>query len=346
MDAVGALGTIAAGRTLTREEARATMGSVMAGEATAAQLAALLTALHLRGETVDEIVGFAMAMREAVVPVKLSTAAVDIVGTGGSRIDPFNISTTAAVVAAAAGAKVAKHGNRAATGKCGSADVLEALGVRIDLGPAEAARCVDEAGIVFLFAPRYHPAMRHASPVRREIRIRTVFNLIGPITNPAAVRRMVLGVATPQVGEKIARALGELGADHVLVVHGDEGLDDISPTGTTRTWELRAGDVRVGSIDPSDVGLAAGSADDIRSGDAAANAATVRSILAGEAGTRRTAVLMNAGAGLFVAGRADSPREGARLAAAAIDSGAAAATLERFIATSQRLGGAVAAAST
>lgn len=343
MDAVGALGAIAGGRTLTREEARSTMGSVMAGEATAAQLAALLTALHLRGETVEEIVGFAMAMREAVVPVKLSGTAVDIVGTGGSRIDPFNISTTAAIVAAAAGARVAKHGNRAATGKCGSADVLEALGVRIDLGPEEAGRCVEEAGIAFLFAPRYHPAMRHASPVRREIRIRTVFNLIGPITNPAGVRRMVLGVATPEVGEKIARALGELGADHVLVVHGDEGLDDISPTGRTRTWELRGGEVRVGSIDPAELGLEAGSLDEIGSGDAAANAATARSIMAGEPGTRRTAVLMNAGAGLFVSGNAETLREGALLAAAAIDSGAAAATLERFIATSQRLGAAAAA---
>ncbi len=343
MDAVGALGAIIGGRTLTRDEARSTMASVMAGEATAAQLAALLTALHVRGETVDEIVGFAMAMREAVVPVRLSATAVDIVGTGGSRVDPFNISTTSAVVAAAAGAKVAKHGNRAATGRCGSADVLEALGVRIDLGPDEAARCVDEAGIAFLFAPRYHPAMRHASPVRREIRIRTVFNLIGPITNPAGVRRMVLGVATPEVGEAIARALGELGSDHVLVVHGEEGLDDISPTGRTVTWELRGGAVKTGSVDPAELRLPAGTADEIRSGDAAANAATARSIVGGERGTRRTAVLMNAGAGLYVAGMAESLREGAALAAAAIDSGAAVATLDRFIGTSQRLGAAAAA---
>lgn len=345
MDAVGALGAIAGGRTLTRAEARETMASVMAGEATAAQLAALLTALHLRGETIDEIVGFATAMREAVVPVKLSGTAVDIVGTGGSRVDPFNISTTSAVVAAAAGAKVAKHGNRAATGKCGSADVLETLGVRIDLGPDEAARCVDETGIAFLFAPLYHPAMRHASPVRREIRIRTVFNLIGPITNPAGVRRMVLGVATPEVGERIARALGELGSDHVLVVHGEEGLDDISPVGRTQTWELRGGTVTAGSLGPADAGLPAGSAEELGSGDAAANATTVRAILGGERGTRRTAVLMNAGAGLYVSGMAESLREGALLVAAAIDSGAATATLDRFIATSQRLGAAMAATS-
>lgn len=343
MDAVGALGAITGGQTLTRDEARETMASVMAGEASAAQLAGLLTALHVRGETVDEIVGFAEALRDAVVPVKLPAAAVDIVGTGGSRVDPFNISTTSAIVAAAAGAKVAKHGNRAATGKCGSADVLEALGVRIDLGPGEAARCVEETGIAFLFAPRYHPAMRHASPVRREIRIRTVFNLIGPITNPAGVRRMVLGVATPEVGEKIARALGELGADHVLVVHGDEGLDDISPVGRSQTWELRGGTVTTGSIDPVDVGLPAGTAAEFSSGDATANAATVRSILGGERGTRRTAVQINAGAGLYVAGLAESIREGALLAGAAIDSGAGALTLERFVATSQRLGAGMAA---
>ncbi|MEK7861492.1 MAG: anthranilate phosphoribosyltransferase, partial [Chloroflexota bacterium] len=212
MDAREALAAVVAGRTLTREEAEQVMSSVMAGGVTPAQLGALLAALHVRGETVDEITGFAAAMRAAAVPVKLAVEAVDIVGTGGSRVDPFNISTVSSVVAAAAGAKVAKHGNRAATGKCGSADVLEALGVRIDLGPEEIARCVDEAGVAFLFAPRYHPAMRHAGPVRREIGIRTVFNLLGPLANPAGVRRMVLGVATPAVGEKLARVLGDLGA--------------------------------------------------------------------------------------------------------------------------------------
>jgi anthranilate phosphoribosyltransferase len=343
MDAMAALAAIIAGRTLTREEARATMTSVMAGEATAAQLGALLATLHLRGETVDEIVGFAEAMRAAAVRVTVGPTALDIVGTGGSRIDPFNISTVSAVVAAAAGAKVAKHGNRAATGKCGSADVLEALGVKIDLGPEEAARCVDEVGVAFLFAPRYHPAMRHASPVRREIRIRTVFNILGPISNPAGVRRMVLGVATPQIGEHVAHALGELGADHVLVVHGEDGLDDISPTGPTRTWELRGGSVTAGSIEPASVGLPAGTVLDIQSGDATANADTARSIFRGETGTRRTAVLLNAGAGLLVGGVAASLREGVLLAAAAIDSGAAHATLDRFIATSQRLGAAAAA---
>ncbi len=340
---MAALGAIIAGRTLTREEARATMASVMAGEATAAQLGALLATLHLRGETVDEIVGFAEAMRSAAVRVTLARDAIDIVGTGGSRIDPFNISTVSSIVTAAAGGRVAKHGNRAATGKCGSADVLEALGVRIDLGPDEVARCVEEVGVAFLFAPRYHPAMRHASPVRREIRIRTVFNILGPISNPAGVRRMVLGVATPQVGESIARALGELGADHVLVVHGEDGLDDISPTGPTRTWELRHGTVTTGRIDPAAMGLPVGTVLEIQSGDAAANAATARSVVRGETGARRTAVLLNAGAGLFVGGAVASLREGVLLAAAAIDSGSAAVTLDRFVETSQRLGAAASA---
>lgn len=343
MDATEALSAISTGRTLTREEARTTMASIMAGEATAAQLGALLAALHVRGETVDEISGFATAMREVAVLVPLAGTAVDIVGTGGSRVDPFNISTVSAVVAAAAGALVAKHGNRAATGKCGSADVLEALGVKIDLGPDEAARCVEEVGMTFLFAPRYHPAMRHASPVRREIRIRTVFNILGPISNPARVRRMVLGVATPAVGEKIARVLAELGSEHVLVVHGEDGLDDISPTGLTRTWELRSGTVTTGSIDPTALGLPLGSVADIQSGDPPSNAATARSILRGESGARRTAVVLNAGAALYVVGLAENVREGTVRAAAAIDSGAATALLDRYIATSQRLGAAVTA---
>ncbi|HVR88627.1 MAG TPA: anthranilate phosphoribosyltransferase [Candidatus Limnocylindria bacterium] len=338
MDAKTALQAVAAGRTLDRSEAESAMGSVMSGEATAAQLGALLAALAIRGETVDEIAGFAAGMRGAAVKVELHTDAIDIVGTGGSRVDPFNISTVASIVVAAAGAPVAKHGNRAASGRCGSADVLEALGVRIDLGPPEIARCVDEAGIAFMFAARYHPAMRHAAPVRREMGIRTIFNILGPLANPAGVRRMVVGVATQSIGEKIAHVLGDLGADHALVVHGADGLDDISPTGPTQTWELRNGQVRRGAIDPVELGLPLGSIADIASGDAAANAATARRILDGESGARRTAVLLNAAAALYVAGRAGDLREGIAAAAASLDSGAAAERLERFIATSQRLG--------
>ena len=346
MDAREALGAVAAGRTLTRAQAESAMGSVMAGEATAAQLGALLGALAMRGETIDEIAGFALGMRAAALPVRLRVAdAVDIVGTGGSRIDPFNISTVASIVAAAAGLPVAKHGNRAASGRCGSADVLEALGVKIDLGPDAIASCVAEAGIAFMFAARFHPAMRHAGPVRREMGIRTVFNILGPLANPAGLKRMVVGVASPAIGEKVARVLGELGADHVIVVHGSDGLDDITPSGTTQTWELRSGSLREGTIDPRDLGLPVVRDADISSGDPAQNAATTRSILAGEPGARRAAVLLNAAAALLVGGRVGDLREGIDRAATAIDSGAATARLERFIVTSQALGAAEAMAS-
>ncbi len=338
MDAKAALAVVVTGRTLTRDEARNVMASVMAGEATPAQLGALLAALRVRGETVDEIAGFAVGMREAGVPVRLDVDAVDIVGTGGSHSDPFNISTVASVVAAGAGARVAKHGNRAASGKCGSADVLEALGVKIDLGPDEVARCVREAGIAFMFAPRFHPAMRHAGPVRREIGIRTFFNLLGPLANPARVRAIVIGVPSPEFGERIARVLAELGTDRGLVVHGADGLDEISPTGPSRTWEVRGGEVREGTIDPSALGMPLASISEILSGDPPANAATARAILAGEQGARRDTVVLNAGAALMVAGLAGDVREGMALAARSIDSGAAQATLARWTETSQRLG--------
>jgi anthranilate phosphoribosyltransferase len=345
MDARAALAAVASGRGLTRAEAEAAMGSVMSGEATAAQLGALLAALAVRGETVDEIAGFASGMRAAAVVVKLRVPdAVDIVGTGGSRIDPFNISTVASIVAAGAGLPVAKHGNRAASGRCGSADVLEALGVKIDLGPEAIASCLADAGIAFMFAARFHPAMRHAGPVRRELGIRTVFNILGPLANPAGIRRMVVGVASPAIGEKIARVLGELGADHVLVVHGSDGLDDITPSGTTRTWELRSGALREGTIDPTALGLPL-ARDDFSSGDPAQNAATTRAILAGKQGAPRTAAVLNAAAALLVGGRVADLREGVDRAAKSIDSGAAAACLERFAATSQALGAAEVVAS-
>jgi anthranilate phosphoribosyltransferase len=339
MDAREALGAVVGGRTLTRGEAQTVMASVMAGEATPAQLGALLAALRVRGETVDEIAGFASGMRDAGVRVVLDGDAVDIVGTGGSRADPFNISTVASLVAAGAGAHVAKHGNRAASGKCGSADVLEALGVRIDLGPDEIAACVREVGIAFMFAPRFHPAMRHAGPVRREIGIRTFFNLLGPLANPARVRHIVIGVPSPEFGERIAQVLAELGTERGLVVHGADGLDEISPTGPSRTWEVRSGQVREGTIDPAALGLPRASIDEILSGDPPANAATARAILAGEQGSRRNTVILNAGAALMVAGLATDMREGMVLAARSIDTGAAEGTLERWAATSQRLGG-------
>jgi anthranilate phosphoribosyltransferase len=344
LDAREALGIIAGGRTLTRDEARSAMASVMAGEATPAQLGALLAALHIRGETVDEIAGFASALREVVVRVVVTGDAIDIVGTGGDRSNSFNISTVSSVVTAAAGGRVAKHGNRAASSACGSADVLEALGVKIDLGPDGVARCVDEAGIGFMFAPRYHPAMRHAGPVRREIGIRTVFNVLGPLANPAGVRRILLGVPSPAIGEKIARVLAELDTDHALVVHGEDGLDEISPSVPTRTWEVRDGSVREGRIEPKDLGVTPVGRAEIIGGDASRNAAMARGVLDGAKDGTRAAILMNAGAACYVAGLARDLRDGARLAADAIDRGRAADALARFIATSQRIGAAEAAA--
>src|SRR5437899_6250777 len=235
LDAREALGAVAAGRTLTRDEARSAMASIMAGEATPAQLGALLAALHIRGETVDEIAGCAAALREVAVRVSVTADAIDIVGTGGDRSNSFNISTVSSIVTAAAGGRVAKHGNRAATSACGSADVLEALGVRIDLGPDGVACCVEESRMGFMFAPRYHPAMRHAGPVRREIGIRTVFNVLGPLANPAGVPPLLLGVPSVALGEQIAAVRAELGTDHALVVHGEDGLAEIRPSGPTRT---------------------------------------------------------------------------------------------------------------
>ncbi|MGH2498721.1 MAG: anthranilate phosphoribosyltransferase [Candidatus Limnocylindria bacterium] len=338
MDVREALAVVASGGTLTRDQARGAMGAVMAGEATPAQLGALLAALHVRGETVDEIAGFATALRAAAVPVDLEDGAIDTCGTGGDRSNSFNISTVSAIVAAAAGARVAKHGNRAASSACGSADVLEALGVRIDLGPEAVSACVRETGLGFMFAPRFHPAMRHAAPVRREIGIRTVFNVLGPLANPAGVRRQLLGVPSPAFGATIARVLGELGATHALVVHGADGLDEISPSGPTRVWELRDGRVDEWTLAPAAVGLEAAGRERIAGGDAARNAEIAREVLSGGGDGARTAVLLNAGAACYVAGLAGDVREGVATAARALDTGAASDTLARFVAASRRLG--------
>jgi anthranilate phosphoribosyltransferase len=344
LDAREALGIVVTGRSLTRDEAEGAMTSVMAGEATAAQLGALLAALQVRGETSAEIAGFASAMRAQVVRVAVADGAIDVVGTGGDRSNSINISTLASIVAAGAGGRVAKHGNRAASSACGSADVLEALGVRIDLDPAGVAACVVEAGVGFMFAPRYHPAMRHAGPVRREIGIRTVFNLLGPLANPAGVRRYVLGVPTAAIGETMAMALRDLGVEHALVVFGTDGLDEISPSAETRTWEIRSGEVHRGSLVPADVGLERAARSEIVGGDAATNARIAREVLGGAKGGARTAVLLTAGAACYVAGLAASIRDGVGTAAKAIDSGAARDRLERLVATSRRLGSEVVSA--
>jgi anthranilate phosphoribosyltransferase len=344
LDARDALAVIAAGKTLTRAEAESAMGSIMAGEATPSQLGALLAALHVRGETPDEIAGFASALRANALSVVVDDGAIDVVGTGGDRSNSINISTISAIVVAGAGGHVAKHGNRAASSQCGSADVLEALGVKIDLGPAGVAACVHEAGIGFMFAPRYHPAMRHAGPVRREIGIRTVFNILGPLANPAGVRRYLLGVPSAALGETVARALLELGVERALVVHGTDGLDEISPSAETRTWEVSPAGVREGTLEPKALGLKSAPRSDIVGGDAAKNADAARSVLDGIAGGARTAVLMNAGAACWVAGLAGTVREGVDVASRAIDNGAARTALVRFAAKSQLIGAAETAA--
>ena len=343
MDAREALVIIAGGRTLTRAEAEAAMGSVMAGEATPAQLGALLAALSMRGETPDEIAGFASALRANAVRVAVEDGAIDVVGTGGDRSNSINISTITALVVAGAGGRVAKHGNRASSSQCGSADVLEALGVKIDLGPGGVAQCVREVGVGFMFAPRFHPAMRHAGPVRREIGIRTVFNVLGPLANPAGVRRYLLGVPSAALGDTMARALAELGVERAMVVHGTDGLDEISPSADTRTWEVSGGSVREGHLAPEDLGLRRAQPAEITGGDPAVNARAARKVLDGAAGGARTAVLMNAAAACWVAGLAGSVREGVAVASRAIDGGAARDTLARFAATSQRIGAAEAA---
>ncbi len=335
MELRDALNRVVSGADLTRAEAEAVMRRVMEGEATPAQLGALLAALHLKGESVDEITGFASGLRAYAVPVRLGEDAIDTCGTGGDGAGTFNISTVSALVCAAAGVRVAKHGNRAASSACGSADVLEALGVRIDLGPEGVARCVDEVGVGFMFAPRFHPAMKHAAPVRRELGIRTVFNVLGPLANPAGVRRQLLGVATVRLGERLARVLGALGADRVLVAHGEDGLDEISPCGPTRLYELREGAVVERAVRPEDVGLAAAPRGEIVGGDARCNRDIAERVLSGTRDGARTAVLMNTGAALYVAGAAPSIRDGVALAAEAIDSGKAQRTLARLVERSQ-----------
>jgi anthranilate phosphoribosyltransferase len=316
---------------LTAEEAAAAMHEVMEGRAAPVALAGLLSALVMKGERPSEIVGFARTMREHAV--KLTTPPGDVFdtcGTGGDRSGTFNISSAAAVVVAACGVKVAKHGNRSVSSRCGSADVFEALGVNIAAPPPVVEHALHEANIAFFFAPTFHPSMKHAAPVRRELGIRTAFNLLGPLTNPAAARRQIVGVPRAELTELLARALMLLGSDRAWVVHGADGIDEISTTGYTKVSECRAGAVHTFYVHPADFGVAKASPGDLTGGDAARNAAIVRRLLAGERGAARDIVLLNAGAALFVADRAASVREGIALAAAAIDSGEAAATLERM----------------
>jgi len=340
-----AIRTLTDGADLTAEEAHAAMMQVMSAEATPAQIAGFLIALRMKGETPEEIAGCARAMRAHVTPaVPTRHDLVDTCGTGGDGAETFNISTAAALVAAAGGAAVAKHGNRAVSSRCGSADVLEALGVRIDLSPADVAACVDEVGFGFLFAQAHHPAMRHAGPVRRELAVRTVFNLLGPLTNPAGARRQVIGVYSAGLVEPIAHVLVQLGAEHALVVHGAGGVDELTPVGDNLVAEVRDGSVRTFTLDPHELstGAVPATPDDLKvGGEPAENAAIIRTVLDGERGPRRDAVVLNAGAALLVAGLADDLEAGIDRAVEAIDSGAATGTLDRLVAfTTARAGAA------
>lgn len=324
-------------RDLSRGQAREVMDQIMRGEATPAQIGGFLIGLRSKGETAEEIAGFAEAMRAHLVPVVPRRGdLVDTAGTGGDGAGTLNLSTAAALVAASAGGAVAKHGNRAVSSASGSADVLEALGFNLELAPEEIARSIDELGFGFLFAPLHHPAMRHAAPVRRELATRTVFNVLGPLTNPARAGAQLLGVYSTDLVPTIAGVLARLGARHALVVHGAGGIDELSPAGINLAFEVRDGEVREGTIDPQELGLPRCDPPDLRGGTSAENAERIRRIFEGERGPARDAVLLNAGAALLVGGVAERLDEGLAMAAAAVDAGAAGDRLEALVAFSNR----------
>jgi len=332
---------LAEGRDLTREEAASVLDRMAAGGLDDAQVAAFLMGLRVKGETADEIAGLADGMRRAAVVVDSAhrETLLDIVGTGGDDLGTFNISTTAAFVAVGAGAKVAKHGNRAASSQCGSADVLEALGIEIGLGPEEVARCIDEVGMGFMFAAAHHPAAGRVAGVRRALGIRTVFNLLGPLTNPAGAGRQLIGVSSPVHLRLLGDALARMGCEHGLVVCGDPGMDELSVTGASLLVEVRSGTVsRSFRIEPEECGLARHPLSALAGGDAHANAAITRDVLTGVCGGPRDSVLLNAGAALYVAGLASSLSEGVGLARSSIDSGRALDTLEQMVRVTNRLG--------
>ncbi|PLX39405.1 MAG: anthranilate phosphoribosyltransferase [Hyphomicrobiales bacterium] len=328
------LAKVASGAALSRDEAREAFDIVMSGEATPAQIGGFLIGLRVRGETVDEITGAVSTMRAKMLTVEAPENAIDIVGTGGDASGTYNISTCAAFVAAGAGAPIAKHGNRALSSKSGAADVLMALGVNLELDPAGISRCINEAGVGFMFAPSHHAAMKHVGPARVELATRTIFNLLGPLSNPAGVRRQMIGVFAEEWVEPLARVLGNLGSTHVWVVHGSDGLDEITNTGPTKVAELKDDEITTFTISPQDVGLPVSKSEDIKGGDAATNAAALRAVLEGERNAYRDVVAMNAGAALVVAGIASDFADGVSRAEASIDTGAAKAALERLVAVS------------
>jgi anthranilate phosphoribosyltransferase len=328
------IGKVAAGKALTRAEAEQAFDVMMSGEATPSQMGGFLMALRVRGETVDEIAGAVATMRAKVLKVEAPADAIDVVGTGGDAVGTYNISTTTAFVVAGAGVPVAKHGNRALSSKSGAADVLTALGVKIDLTPEQVAHCIREAGIGFMFAPAHHSAMKHVGPTRTELGTRTIFNLLGPLANPAGVRRMLVGVFSPDWIEPMANALRDLGAESAWIVHGAGGVDEMTLAGPTRVATLRDGRVTLSEITPTEVGFDPAPLEAIKGGDATVNAGALREVLAGARGPYRDTVLLNAGAALVVAGRAGDIHQGIRLATFSIDQGHARAHLDRLIAVS------------
>lgn len=324
------------GTPLDRAEARTVMDQVMAGEATSVQIAGLLIALRAKGETVEEMAGFVDSMRAHATPLEVPAGAIDTCGTGGDRAGTFNISTAAAMVAAGAGIPVAKHGNRAASSRCGSADVLEALGVDISLGPQDVRRCIDVAGMGFCFAPSFHPAMRHAGPARRELGVRTVFNVLGPLANPGRVRRQALGVGAPPLAPLMVRVLQDLGHERALVFYGGDGLDELTTTGPSHVFQLSGEKLTDYELDPTGLGLNRARPEELSGGTPPENAALLRAVLEGEAGPRRDVVLLNAAAAVIAAGRTDDWREAIGVARDSLDSGRAATVLSRLIETSRQ----------
>jgi len=332
------LAPLMGGHDLPASHARAAMAEILDGAASPAQLAGFVVALRMKGETVDELGGLLEAMLSAADLVPLSddvrAAAVDLVGTGGDRSHSINVSTLASLVVAGAGVPVCKHGNRAASSSCGAADLLEALGVRLDLSPIEVAGCLAEAGVAFCFAPRFHPALRHAGPPRRELGVPTAFNILGPMANPARVRRYVVGVADPAVAEKMLGVLREAGATHAMVVHGDDGLDELTTTTTSTVWRWDGERVEQTTVDPAALGLPAARAEDLRGGAPSVNRDYALAVLGGAPGPHRDIVSLNAAAGLVVGGAVDDLAAGLELARAVLDDGRASAALDRLVSAS------------
>ena len=328
------IGKVATGATLSRDEAASAFDAMMSGEATPSQMGGLLMALRVRGETVDEITGAVAAMRGKMLKVQAPADAIDVVGTGGDGSGSVNVSTCAAFIVAGSGVPVAKHGNRALSSRSGAADVLASLGVKIDLTPEQVGNCVKEAGIGFMFAPAHHPAMKNVGPTRVELATRTIFNLLGPLSNPAGVKRQMVGVFSKQWVQPLAQVLKNLGSDSVWVVHGSDGLDEITLTGPTAVAALENGNIRTFEVTPEDAGLSRSSPGSLKGGDADANALALRSVLEGKPSAYRDVALLNAAAALVVAGKAKDLKEGVAIGTRTLDGGAAAAKLKQLVAVS------------